>query len=121
MIAIDVFAFGDSTIDLEMLKEYPSNTGGTLKYYDINEGACIYEKIHYDISRVISRNNVYNVKMNIRYSIGVESTELFGSFGRLSNQNMAIPSCDADTSFVYHLRLTESFYEIGRASCRERV
>lgn len=111
MIAIDVFAFGDSTIDLEMLKEYPSNTGGTLKYYDINEGACIYEKIHYDISRVISRNNVYNVKMNIRYSIGVESTELFGSFGRLSNQNMAIPSCDADTSFVYHLRLTESFYE----------
>ena len=111
VIAIDVFAFSDSSIDLEMLKEYPSNTGGTLKYYDINEGACIYEKMHYDISRVISRYNVYNVKMNIRYSIGVESTQLFGSFGRLSNQNMAIPSCDADTSFVYHLRLTESFYE----------
>lgn len=111
IIAIDIFAFSDSTIELEILKEYPSNTGGTLKYYDINEGSCIYEKIHYDISRVISRNNVYNVKMNMRYSIGVETVQLLGSFGRLINQNMAIPSCDPDTSFVYNLRLTESFYD----------
>jgi hypothetical protein len=89
-------------------------TGGHSNFYEyqnsksVNEMKIKFEQIHYDISRILTRANFYDVKFMLRLSVGVETTDIIGPFGKRLGEGFSLSSCDPDYSFCYNLRITDS-------------
>ena len=117
-VAIDQFIFGNIYYDLSTFCNISNLTGGAIKFYDfqyrdIKDNPILinqnFEKLSNDIFRIISRPNYYDIKVNLRYTIGFEVLEILGAFYKKLTDNFSIPSLDPDSSFFYHLRLSDSF------------
>lgn len=109
-------AFLDShiTLDLFWCTFYPLNlvnpteiwirTGGDVYYYkqfnDKNDG----EKLHYDVFRVLTRNNAYDVAFRVRWSEGYSVVSYLGNFIKMSSIDFELPSIDADKTIGVVLR-----------------
>ncbi len=117
-IAIDQFIFGNINYDLSTFSILSNLTGGNIKLYDFNIKEInnikdiinsYFEKLYNDIYRVISRPNYYDIKVNLRYSIGIKVIEIFGPVNKKSSDYFTIPSLNPDSSFFYDLRINDSF------------
>ncbi len=101
-------------IDLANISILPNLTGGHSNFYEsqnsksVNEMKIKFEQIHYDISRIVSRANYYDVKFMLRFSVGIETSDICGPFGKRLGEGFSLASCDPDYSFCYNLRITES-------------
>ncbi len=62
-----------------------------------------------DVFRIISRPNYYDIKVNLRYSIGFQVIEILVSFYKKLIDNFSISSLDLDSSIFYHLRINDAF------------
>ena len=52
-----------------------------------------------DVFRIISRPYCYDIKVNLRYSIGFQVIEVLGSFYKKLIDNFSISSLEPDSSF----------------------
>lgn len=112
-IAVDQFIFGTDKYDLGTMNILSNLTGGQIRYYRANENDLQslkenFEKMHYDILRILSRPNYYDIQANIRYSLGIECLEILGSFNKRLTESFQLPSCDPDYGFCYEFRLSEN-------------
>ena len=121
-IAVDQFIFGEIDYDLNKLEQISNCTGGGIYHYKFNQKTILndtfyslnyyYEKIFYDITRIISRNNVYGVNVVLRNVIGIEILEILGGINNITNNNTSffnIASFDPDSSFIYNLKIDDYF------------
>jgi len=111
---IDLFILDNLQIDLANISILPNLTGGHSNFYEsqnsksINEMKIKFEQIHYDISRIVTRANFYDVKFMLRFSVGVETSDICGPFGKRLGEGFSLAACDPDYSFCYNLRISES-------------
>jgi hypothetical protein len=71
-----------------------------------------YERLFFDVTRIISRNNVYGINATLRNTIGIEVLDILGGMNKIVNSNtsfFAIGGLDPDSSFIYNLRLDDYF------------
>jgi protein transport protein SEC24 len=109
---VDLFILDSLQLDLANISLVSNLTGGHVNYYEsnnnVNDLKIKFEKIHYDLSRIISRPNYYDVKFMLRFSVGIDSGDIVGPFGKKLGEGFSLASCDPDYSFAYNLRITES-------------
>ena len=122
-ITVDQFIFGEIDYELNKLEQISSCTGGGIYHYKFNQKTILndiyqnsinyyYERLFYDITRIISRNNVYGVNAVLRNTIGIEILEIFGGMYNIINNNTSyfnIASFDPDSSFIYNLKIDDYF------------
>ena len=112
-ITVDLFSIGNSQFDFATFSQISSFTGGHASYYAIDPSQNDkgynqnLEKIHYELARILTRPNYYDVKFMLRNSIGVEISEIIGQFGKKVGQGFAQASMDPDSCFSYSLRHSE--------------
>ena len=112
---VDLFILENQQIDLGNISLLPNLTGGVSNFYEsqntnksVNEIKMKFEQIHYDLSRIVSRQNYYDVKFMLRYSVGIETMDICGAFGKRLGEGFSLSSCDPDYSFCYNLRISEN-------------
>jgi protein transport protein SEC24 len=112
-IVIDQFILANYQFDLATFSVLSNQTGGAINFYPINtkdnsDVKFKFEKVHYDLSRILTRPNYYDVKFMLRISMGIETIEILGSFGKKLGEAFQMAGFDPDSSFFYHLRLSEN-------------
>ena len=122
-IVIDQFIFGEIDYDLNKLEKISNCTGGGIYHYKFNQKTILndtfqnsinyyYERLFFDIVRIISRNNVYGVNAVLRNTMGIEILEILGGMRDIVNNNTSffnLAGFDPDSSFIYNLKIDESF------------
>ena len=110
---VDQFIFMNNNYDLATMGQISNLTGGHVFYYPFslenNAMSSNYEKLHYDITRIISRPNYYDVKFMIRFTLGLDCSEILGSFNKFLGEAFQLGGCDPDFSYFYNLRMNETF------------
>lgn len=111
-IAVDLFVIGNTQLDLPTFAQICNHTGGKAYFYSVNtkihnDLKYKLEKLHYDITRVLSRPNYYDCKFMFRSSLGFEVQEILGPFGRKLGEGFKLPSLDPDYSFSFNLKVSE--------------
>ena len=114
-ITVDQFIFLSTQYDLSTMGTISNLTGGTIFYYEYTSNSNLInymlEKLHYDINRIISRNNYYDVKFMIRYSNYVDCIEILGNFNQKIGQAFQLGSCNPDYNFYYNMRLNDNIID----------
>ena len=121
-IVVDQFIFGEIDYDLNKLEQVSNCTGGGIYHYIFNQKTILndignsinyyYERLFYDITRIISRNNVYGINVVLRNTLGIEILEILGGMNNIINNNPSffnIAGFDPDSSFMYNLKIDDSF------------
>jgi hypothetical protein len=112
-IVVDQFVFGNNQYDLATFSIISNLTGGAVNFYstqnNANDVRIKFEKLHYDLSRILTRPNYYDVKIMLRYTYGLDAYEILGPFNKKLGEGFALAGCDPDYSFAFNLRLIESF------------
>ena len=121
-ITVDQFIFGEIDYDLNKLEQISNFTGGGIYHYKFNQKTILdeiyhsinyyYERLFYDITRIVSRNNVYGVNVVLRNTLGIEIYEILGGMYNNINNNISffnIASFDPDSSFIYNLKIDDYF------------
>ena len=121
-ITVDQFIFGEIDYDLNKLEQISNFTGGGIYHYKFNQKTILdeiyhsinyyYERLFYDITRIVSRNNVYGVNAVLRNTLGIEIYEILGGMYNNINNNISffnIASFDPDSSFIYNLKIDDYF------------
>ena len=115
-IIIDQFIFMSYEYDLSTFSIVSNLTGGHIEYYNYsNENNIInslFEKMHYDLTRIITRPNYNDCKFMIRFTSGIDCIEILGSFNKKIAEAFQIGFCDPDFCYYYSFRLNKNF-EIG--------
>lgn len=109
-VGVDLFVFGAKQFDLSSFTPICTNTGGAINYYNIDYNSetdmkSKYDRLFYDLSRILSRENYYDVKFMFRSNSNIEVSEILGPFGKRFGSGFSIPSCDPDTAFTFVLKL----------------
>jgi hypothetical protein len=111
-IVIDQFIFANNQFDLATFSVLSNLTGGAVNFYQTtNHPLDIktkFEKLHYDLSRILTRPNYYDVKFMLRYTLGMDVYEILGPFNKKLGEGFSLSSCDPDYGFAFNLRLSES-------------
>ena len=112
-IVVDQFIFMSTTYDLATMAVISNLSGGHVQYYqpsnDMLTMNSTFEKMHYDLTRIVTRPNYYDVKFMIRFSLGIDCFEMLGPFNKKLGEAFELGGCDPDYLFYYNLRLSESF------------
>ena len=111
-ITVDQFIFMCNEYDLSTLSIVSNLSGGHVEYYNYTEDNNIlnshFEKMHYDLTRIISRPNFNDCKFMIRLSEGVNCFEILGPFNNKIAEGFQIGFCDPDYCFYYSLRIHDN-------------
>ena len=114
-IVVDQFIFMSNTFDLSTFSVVSNLSGGHLEYYnyssDPNVVNSLYEKLHYDLTRILTRPNYYDCKFMLRFSVGMDCVEILGPFNKKLGEAFQLGGCDPDYCYYYHMRLNENFKE----------
>ena len=112
-IVIDQFIFMSNLFDLSTFAIASNLSGGHLEYYnytnDPNVINSLYEKLHYDLTRVLTRPNYYDCKFMLRFTVGVDCVEILGPFNKKLGEAFQLGGCDPDYCYYYNMRLNENF------------
>ena len=113
---VDQFVFTTKEFDVGTLSVASNLTGGQFHFYpptglQTNDSilSSLYEKMHYDLSRVLSRKNFYDVKFMFRFSSGIDCVEILGPFQKKLGEAFQLGGCDPDYCFYYNMRINENF------------
>jgi protein transport protein SEC24 len=111
-IVIDQFIFGNNQFDLATFSVLSNMTGGAVNFYQSTNNPLDIktklEKLHYDLSRILTRPNYYDVKFMLRYTLGMDAYEILGPFNKKLGEGFSLAGCDPDYGFAFNLRLSES-------------
>lgn len=99
------------SIDLTSIAPVATLTGGDLHLFSPYDPAKHGEKLHYEIFRTLTRNNVYEVAIKARTSTGLTVTEYFGSFGFKEAADFELASFDSDKTIGFVIRNDEKLKE----------
>lgn len=113
-ITFDLFVCGYSKnqIHIPTFFELCHNTGGDGYYYNINDNINFFtddikykfEKLHYDINRVLTRREYSDVQISLKTNSGIDVSDILGNFGRKSNGVINLTSCHEDYNLMYNLK-----------------
>ena len=111
-IVIDQFIFLSELYDISTFSVASTLSGGEIFFYhNVGEEVpqYLYEKLHFDITRILTRPNYYNCKFMLRYSKGIDCYEILGPFTKKLGDAFELGGCDPDYCFYYNLRLNQQF------------
>ena len=112
-IVIDQFIFMTELYDISTYSIASNLSGGELFFYsdnnDIGLGNTLYEKLYYNITRILTRPNYYNCKFMFRYSKGLDCSEILGPFNKKLGEAFELGGCDPDYCYYYNMRLNHNF------------
>lgn len=115
-VVVDLFVVGNTQFDLSTFSQISYLTGGKTNFYPINskilnDVSQKLEKMHFDLFRILSRPNYYDVKVMFRHSLGFEVQEILGQFGRKLGEGLKQSGMDPDYSFSFLLKSNENLKE----------
>jgi protein transport protein SEC24 len=112
-ICVDLFYAinNPKSIDLTSIAPIATLTGGDLYFFNGYDSAKHGEKLHYDIFRVLYRNQVSEVAIKARTSTGLTVTEYFGGFGFKESADFELSAFDSDKSVGFLVRCDEKLKE----------
>ena len=112
-IVVDQFIFMSTAYDLSTFSLVSNLSGGHVEFYNysmlpttIN---AMYEKLHYDLTRILTRPNYYDCRFMLRFSLGVDCVEILGPFNKKLGEAFQLGGCDPDYCYYYNMRLNETF------------
>ena len=112
-IAIDQFIFMSTSFDLSTFAVASNLSGRQIEFYnystDSNIINSLYEKLHYDLTRILTRPNYYDCKFMLRFTLGADCVEILGPFNKKLGQAFQLGGCDPDYCYYYNMRLNENF------------
>ena len=112
-IVIDQFIFMSTLFDLSTFAVASNLSGGHLEYYNYSNDpsviSSLYEKLHYDLTRILTRPNYYDCKFMLRFTVGVDCVEILGPFNKKLGEAFQLGGCDPDYCYYYNMRLNEYF------------
>ena len=109
-IVIDQFIFLSELYDISTFSIASTLSGGDIFFYQDVGGEVpqyLYEKLHFDITRILTRPNYYNCKFMLRYSKGIDCYEILGPFTKKLGDAFELGGCDPDYCFYYNFRLNQ--------------
>ena len=112
-IVIDQFIFMSSSFDLSTFSVASNLSGGQIEFYNYSTDQSVvnsnYEKLHYDLTRILTRPNYYDCKFMLRFTVGVDCVEILGPFNKKLGEAFQLGGCDPDYCYFYNMRLNEYF------------
>ena len=112
-IVVDQFIFMSNTFDLSTFSIISNLSGGQIEFYnystDPNVINSLYEKLHYDLTRILTRPNYYDCKFMLRFTVGIDCVEILGPFNKKLGEAFQLGGCDPDYCYYYNMRLNEYF------------
>ena len=112
-IVVDQFIFMSTSYDLSTFSLISNLTGGHVEYYNYSMNPitvkAMFEKLHYDLTRILTRPNYYDCKFMLRFSIGIDCVEILGPFNKKLGEAFQLGGCDPDYCYYYNMRINENF------------
>jgi len=112
-IAVDQFIFMSTTFDISTFAVVSNLSGGQIEYYNYSSDpstiSAMFEKLHYDLTRIVTRPNYYDCKFMLRFCFGLDCVEILGPFNKKLGEAFQLGGCDPDYCYYYNLRLNEHF------------
>ena len=112
-IVVDQFIFMATTYDLSTFSLVSNLSGGHVEYYNYsmnpNTVKSMLEKLHYDLTRILTRPNYYDCKFMLRFSFGIDCVEILGPFNKKLGEAFQLGGCDPDYCYYYNMRINENF------------
>lgn len=103
-ITVDIFSCTFQTVNLANPAILCTATGGDVYYYRQFNEKYDGEKLHYDVFRILTRNNAYDVAFRVRWSEGYAVIAYIGNFKRINSIDFQMPSIDADKTIGVIMR-----------------
>ena len=112
-IVVDQFIFMSTLYDLSTMSLVSNLSGGHVEYYNYSTDPvtinALYEKLHFDLTRILTRPNYYDCRFMIRFSVGIDCVEILGPFNKKLGEAFQLGGCDPDYCYYYNMRLNETF------------
>ncbi len=112
-IVVDQFIFMSSSFDLSTFSVVSNLSGGQVEFYNYSKDPSVvnsnYEKLHYDLTRILTRPNYYDCKFMLRFTVGVDCVEILGPFNKKLGEAFQLGGCDPDYCYYYNMRLNDYF------------
>ena len=112
-IVVDQFIFMSTDYDLSTFSLVSNLSGGHVEYYnysmDSSTVKAMFEKLHYDLTRILTRPNYYDCKFMLRFSFGIDCVEILGPFNKKLGEAFQLGGCDPDYCYYYNMRINENF------------
>jgi protein transport protein SEC24 len=118
-IGVDLFIFNNDYFDLPSVSGISTVTGGSVYFYKGYIPHLHAEKLHYEISRALTRFQAFDVVMRLRSSPGLTICDLFSSGVKKSTGDIDFSVFDADKSLTFSVRQeekiasTEAYLQLG--------
>lgn len=106
-ISIDLFCFSPEYFDLATIGQICNTTGGNIYYYPTYNGTYDGEKLHYDLSRNLTRTIAYDTIMTLRTSKGLAFLDYVLPNGRRPIPEVQFATLDADSVINAYFRHEE--------------
>lgn len=115
-ITVDIFWWTSHNVNLVNPAQLCTRTGGDVYYYKNFKDKYDGEKLNYEVFRVLTRNNAYDVAFRVRWSDGYSVIAYSGNFVRVNAVDFELPSIDADKTIGVMLRSEGSVPNSDRLS-----
>eukprot|EP01017_Pseudomicrothorax_dubius_P008358 TRINITY_DN12740_c0_g2_i1.p1 TRINITY_DN12740_c0_g2~~TRINITY_DN12740_c0_g2_i1.p1 ORF type:complete len:602 (-),score=127.54 TRINITY_DN12740_c0_g2_i1:161-1966(-) len=103
-IAVNLFVFNSEYFDLPTIAPVATLTGGTVVYYPKYDGHLDAEKLHYEVARILTRYQGFDVVMKLRTSQGLSVTETISAGYKKPGAEIEFSTLDADKSLTFLLK-----------------
>ena len=112
-IVVDQFIFMSTLYDISTMSLVSNLSGGHVEYYTYSMDPitvnAMFEKLHFDLTRILTRPNYYDCRFMLRFSVGVDCVEILGPFNKKLGEAFQLGGCDPDYCYYYNMRLNETF------------
>ena len=112
-IVVDQFIFMSTLYDISTMAIVSNLSGGHVEYYNYSMDPiavnAMYEKMHFDLTRILTRPNYYDCRFMLRFSVGIDCVEILGPFNKKLGEAFQLGGCDPDYCYYYNMRINETF------------
>ena len=115
-VAVELFLLPAAYCDVATLNNLPKFTGGQLHYYPRFNAERDGEALREDIRRTLTRTTAWEAVLRIRASRGIRVTNFYGNFFLRGVDLLALPNCDADSTFGVEFLHEEKMVASGAVS-----
>ncbi|CAM9672781.1 unnamed protein product [Phaeothamnion confervicola] len=95
-ICVDMFLCPSQYTDVATLLQLPKYSGGQLFYYPGFLAQRDGERLHADLSRVLTRPTAFEAVMRVRATRGLRITNFYGNYTIRGTDLLALPNCTPD-------------------------
>ena len=112
-IVVDQFIFMSTLYDISTMAIVSNLSGGHVEYYNYSMDPitvnAMYEKLHFDLTRILTRPNYYDCRFMLRFSVGIDCVEILGPFNKKLGEAFQLGGCDPDYCYYYNMRINQTF------------